>query len=715
MMDSKSFVFRFGDVEVREREFTLTRAGEVLPVQPKIFSVLLFLVHNPQRLITKEELLNAVWGDTAVTESSLTRIIALLRQLLGDDIGEQRYIATVAKIGYRFVCPVEVSEDAPGIPASADSANSGNGSAGEALPARSQGDGIRTFRRRWLLSAAVLALSLALFVWYLHHPLPPPRITGYTQITHDGHKKILAGADGTRLYFTQTGSNSIAQIAISGGEISPVPISVPDPELLDVSPNGSSFLVKSLNANWGLGPLWNVRILGGSVRRLGEAYSAAFSADGNSVAYSTANANGKTWGEIYLAHSDGTGVRKLASVGDDVGYIAWSPDGAVIRFSTLSDERIWEVASNGSNLHELLPGWRHSSSRCCGRWTPDGKFFLFLSWEPVIGGYATYAGDGGDIWALDERRGPSQKPKGPVQLTTGPIRWGAPFPSKDGGKIFSQVSTHHGELTRFDSKTKLFLPFLGGISAQGVVFSNDGKSIAYVTYPEGTLWKANRDGSSPVQLTDPPMQAFLPRWSPDGTQISFLGSSPGNAADGIFIVSSDGGILQRLLPEKSGLPTWSPNGRKIVFNPAAADGNTICRILDLDSHQVTTVPGSNDMGTPLWSPDGRYLAAGHGDGSHLMVFDFNTQQWSELAQKGPADSPQWSRDGQFIYFKRASGDRGVFRISVKGGPTEKIADLNDWHDAGWWGMWMGLDSTDAPLLLRDAASYDIYALTLSQE
>ena len=80
-----------------------------------------------------------------------------------------------------------------------------------------------------------------------------------------------------------------------------------------------------------------------------------------------------------------------------------------------------------------------------------------------------------------------------------------------------------GELSRFDSKTKQFLPFLGGISAQGVVFSKDGKSIAYVSYPEGILWKANRDGSNPVQLTDPPMQAFLPRWSPDSKQISFAG------------------------------------------------------------------------------------------------------------------------------------------------------------------------------------------------
>src|SRR5580704_15336474 len=110
-MANKSFVFRFDDVVVREREFTLTKAGQVLTVEPKAFRALLFLLHNPQRLISKEELLNSVWGDAAVTEGSLTRCIWLLRSVLGDDIRNPRYIETVATVGYRFKCPVEVSED----------------------------------------------------------------------------------------------------------------------------------------------------------------------------------------------------------------------------------------------------------------------------------------------------------------------------------------------------------------------------------------------------------------------------------------------------------------------------------------------------------------------------------------------------------------------------------------------------------------------------
>ena len=65
-MAGKSFVFRFDDVEVREQEFSLMKAGKVLAVEPKAFRALLFLLRNPQKLVSKEELLNSVWGDIAV-------------------------------------------------------------------------------------------------------------------------------------------------------------------------------------------------------------------------------------------------------------------------------------------------------------------------------------------------------------------------------------------------------------------------------------------------------------------------------------------------------------------------------------------------------------------------------------------------------------------------------------------------------------------------
>src|SRR3984893_3697626 len=81
-----------------------------MPGEPKAFRVLVFLLRNPHRLITKDELLDAVWSDCAVSENPLTRSVALLRRLLGDDTHEPRYIATVPTVGYRFLCDVQVTE-----------------------------------------------------------------------------------------------------------------------------------------------------------------------------------------------------------------------------------------------------------------------------------------------------------------------------------------------------------------------------------------------------------------------------------------------------------------------------------------------------------------------------------------------------------------------------------------------------------------------------
>jgi WD40 repeat protein len=322
----------------------------------------------------------------------------------------------------------------------------------------------------------------------------------------------------------------------------------------------------------------------------------------------------------------------------------------------------------------------------------------------------------GEIWALDERQGLFRRPPAePIRLAGGPIKWGRPIPGKDGSTVFAEGQTHRGELSRFDAQSKKFQPFLGGISAQGVSFSKDGKSIAYVSYPDGILWKANRDGSNPVQLIDPPMSAFLPRWSPDGTQIAFTGSTPDGPTN--YVVSSEGGSLRKIFTEDDGpesFPYWSPDGHKLAFN-GYADDRPIIRILDLDSRQVTTVPESVGMFGPRWSPDGRYLVIGTDDDLHIKIFDLKTQRWSELPQKGLEASPEWSRDGKFIYLRRPRGDPGVFRISVKGGAAEKIVDLKDWHDAGWWGKYLGLDPTDAPLLLRDIGSDDVYALTLEEK
>ncbi len=719
-------VFRFGVFEVDAATGELRKQGLRIRMQDQPAQFLLMLLDRAGEVVSREEIRRKLWPpDTFVDfDQGLGASLRKLRQALGDDAETPRYIETIPKQGFRFVAPVERISTLPQ-------------GATAVLPIRAilppAPEAHREFPQTqrhvsawWAILPVACVLSFFLG-WLLHIFRAAPvglRVSAYTKITYDGAPKTLIGTDGSRLYFESMWSDSIGQVGVTGGAISTIPVPIPYfafPE--DVSLDGSNFLISTDEKGFVLDrPQWNVRVPGGSLRRLPDGGGAAFSPDGNSVAFQTAE------GELWAVRSDGSGAQKLVS-GQSFpsliessadgstrffsGRVAWSPDRSQLRFG--SHDRLWEVSSSGANLHEVIPGWHLSSSQCCGSWTLDGRFFVFLD---VTRGPIAQP----EIWALSERRGLIPRPPAqPVQLTTGPIGWGQPIPGRDGKKIFATGNTHRGALSRFDQRTGQFQPFLDGISAQFVSFSKDGQFVAYVSYPEGALWRANRDGTNPVQLTDPPINAMLPRWSPDGSQILFTDFSAGQID--AFLVAASGGSPQRLLPENHEQlvdPNWSPDGKKVVFTTAGPfnrKGNL--RILDLATHQVAIVSGSDGIYSPRWSPDGRYIAAMPVDATGLMIFDLESQQWSELVPKdtqGTVGFPSWSRDGKFIYFLRiaASGDKGIFRIRAGGGDPERFAALKSIDLGGWW-SWMGLDPGDAPLVMRDTGSNDIYALTLEQE
>ena len=559
-------------------------------------------------------------------------------------------------------------------------------------------------QRQWLLPlAGLLAAAAFLVTALLTRPLPLPKVSNYVQLTHDGQPKALVGTDGSRLYLgfartiTYNATTGIMQMAASGGEPVRIPTASGAILPLSVSPDGTELLVKDNQGTDYTGQLWRLPILGGSPHRLGAlvGQDAAWSPDGKMLVYADGS-------ELFLARSDGTDSQKLISLPGQGFYPAWSPTGKKLRFTVIDNKTrgnsLWEVSAQGKNLHPLFPGWHNPADECCGKWTAEGKYFVFESQR--------------QIWTLPEK-GNFLRPSTdkPIQLTSSPLSLFTPLPSKDGKKLFIVGRNYRGELERGEPKSGGFMPFLSGISAEDVAFSKDGQWVAYVSYPEGILWRSKPDGSNKVQLTSAPLFAALPRWSPDGKQIAFYNYSVGKPGR-IYLVSAEGGNPQQLLPgdpDPKQDPDWSPDGNKIIFGSVPANKNSALRVFDLNTHHVSALPDSRGLFSPRWSPDGRYIVAMPSDSLSLMLFDFQTQRWSELA-KVRAAFPNWSRDGQYVYFLRWLDKPAVLRVRITDRKLEQVSDLTNLPTTGNIGPWLGLGPDDSLLLLKDMGTQDVYAL-----
>ena len=586
-----------------------------------------------------------------------------------------------------------------GLRAFEDAAQGGARSASTSTQSKPAGP----VQRRWLLPFSVLLLVAAvLLANYWVRPLPVPKVSNYVQLTHDGQPKALVGTDGSRLYlgFAKLEFNApigITQMSISGGEPVRIPAASNAILPLNISQDGAELLVKDNRGTDFRGQLWRLPVLGGSPDRLGTlvGQDAAWSPDGRMLAYTDGN-------ELFLAKRDGAEPRKLVSLTGKGFYPAWSAAGSKLRFTVVDyktlGSSLWEVSAQGTNLHPLFPGWHNPPDECCGKWTADGNYFVFQSQ--------------GQIWALSEKGTFLHHSTGkPIQLTSSPLGLFTPLPSKDGKKLFVVGRTYRGELERNESKSGRFTPFLSGISAEDVAFSKDGQWVAYVSYPEGILWRSKPDGTEKVQLSYPPLFAGTPRWSPDGKQIAFGDYSVGKLPR-IYLVSAEGGSPRQLLakdPEPQRDPTWSPGGDKILFSGREADSNPAIRVLDLNTHQVSTLPGSRSLYSGRWSPDDRYIVAMPMDSLSLVLFDLRTQKWSQLT-KVRAGFLNWSRNGQYVYFLRWLVNPAVMRIRITDGRVEQVSDLTNLPTIGNLGPWLGLGPDDSPLVLKDTGTQDIYAL-----
>jgi Tol biopolymer transport system component/DNA-binding winged helix-turn-helix (wHTH) protein len=705
-------VIRFGLFELDLDSRELRKSGVRIKLQEQPFLILAQLVERPGAIVTREELKKKLWpGDTFVDfDISLNSAVKKLRLALNDDSENPRFVETLYRRGYRFIAPVAAVGNSDQIQLLESRSKS---------PATAEPRPIRAGSKP-IIGAAIVALLLIAVAFWLRPPLPPPRIISTTQITHDNLPKDQVVTDGPRLYFQETVNDQqvLSQVSADGGEVVQISTPFPNMAVLDLSPTASEILVQSfdiantlMSTNF-LGPLWMVPVPAGSPRRLGNltAAGAAFSSDGKRLVFVA----GK---DLDLANADGSNVRKLASVSGDAFVPKFSPDGTHVRFSVLDRNTgsitLWDVATNGTGLQPLLPAWHQATGECCGNWTPDGKYFVFM---------ALHASS--EIWALQARVGLFHKSTSePLRITTGPLNYFSPVPSPDGRRLFVIGEQPRAELQRYDASSEQFTPFLSGISAGELDFSRDAQFVTYVTYPEGTLWRSRTDGSERRQLTYSPLIASLPRWSPDGKRIAFAAATAASSLLKLVVISSDGGTPEELLPDESGNvddPNWAPDGNSLIFSRSPVWGSAnpkdfVLVRLDLKTGKLSELPDTGGLFAPRWSPDGRYLSGLTSNQDKLMMMEVATGKWAELATGQDIEYPNWSRDSQNLFFESTDNrGRALFRVNVSTRRAVRVLSLERMRrpSVPFGVQWSGLALDDSTLIMRDVGTREIYALTL---
>ena len=707
-------VIRFGIFELDLRRRELRKSGVRIKLHEQPFQVLALLVERPGEIVTRDQLQQKLWpSDTFVDfDLSLNSAVKKLRQALGDDSDNPRFVETLYRRGYRFVAPVTIQapERTPSEPSresqspSVIELNAGD-DLSRARTTIAPPSVLKLSRGRWLWALVFLSILAAVAAYWITWQ-PTPRVIGYTQITRGGRVHAPMGSlatDGQRLYFQEMDNERfvVGEVSVSGGESTIAAAEFSNTFLSDVAPDGSSMLIANFKDTSGeSSPIWIVPLPAGSPRQLDViAHAVTWTADGKHLIFS----NGP---DVREAAADGSQPRTLAHLSSRLFDIRVSPDGSKIR-GTLSDLKtgfstIWEMNRDGSKPHPLLPGWSQEPHQCCGHWTPDGRYFVFASFS-----------DGRtNIWASPEHRYWFQPSAKPVQLTNGPLEFTMPVPSQDGRRIFAFGEQPRTEVLRYDGRA--FVSYMQGESASDLAFSPDGELVAYVSIPDQALWVRRTDGSGRIELTNSGlMEAELPRWSPDGKQIAFMARTV-NTDWRAYLVDATGGNLRELVPgAAAGFdPSWSPDGKSVVIasNDLGPTSNRI-EIVDLATHKSTPVPGGENLFSPRWSPDSRYIAGITTDSQKLMLFDRDSQRWSELVQMG-IGFPSWSHDSKYLYFDSIlTDDPAMFRVRIADHTLERIVSLKG-IDRYWGivGEWSGLAPDDSILLTRDTSNSDVYAL-----
>jgi len=511
----------FGPFRMDRQKRLLVHGSETLPLPPKAFEVLLFLIDNRNRVIEKSEFMKAVWPDSFVEEGNLSQNIFLLRKTFGDGQDGQRYILTVPGVGYRFVPEVtekEVAEQQEQAPAQSP-ATTGPVSAdpGPALPPRRS----PTQRITVYVAALVLVLMIGVALYPRHRTTP--QALRETQLTTNAAEASLTAAaispDGNYLAFADEHGLYVRQT--TSGETHPLPMpSGARIYRLSWFPDGTKVLATGITAEKPIPSVWSISLLGRTLHKLRE----------------------------------------------DVEEATPSPDGSKILFTTKLESEIWVMGSNGEEPRKILSGAAQDAFGYLA-WFPDGKRILFLRY-PLVGPNAV------ESLALDGAQPAivvsAHNLNASVFLRDGRLFYDVWGPSGNDGAISLwevRVDLENGRAT---GGTHTFTQWKNtGVSDLSV--TSDGKRVVFLKgNPQGDVYVGNLEqnghtltSSRRLTLNDRDDQPS--DWTPDSKSVLFFSNR--NGTYDIFRQSIDETAAQALVENKRYKirPRMSPDGNWVLY------------------------------------------------------------------------------------------------------------------------------------------------------
>jgi DNA-binding winged helix-turn-helix (wHTH) protein/Tol biopolymer transport system component len=678
---SKTARIQVGEFEVDLQWGELRHKGEKIKLQERPFQILATLLERPGEIVRRDEIQKKLWPGTVVDfEHSINTAVNKLREALGDNVENPRYIQTVPRYGYRLIAHVETAT-ASRIP-EVDTFSPPSQGASQATSLQKRR--LSAISPRTVLVPLALAIGL-LFLFALPRKNPPPH-TVWKQVTNfsDSATSPAFSSDGRMLTFIRGPETFVTpgQIYVKvwpEGEPVQLTHDASRKQAPAFSPDGSRVAYTATDSNYEWNT-WVASVLGGEPERLLPNAAALTWADKQHVIFSEAKSAWRMG--VYTAAESRNGEREIymPKSGGGMAHRSWlSPDGKWVLISEM-DTIGWRpcsIVTFFGNASKKIVG--PPDARCTyAGWSPDGQMMYF----------SADAGDGFHIWRQHFPDG------APEQITFGPTEEEGIAVSPDGQALITsagiRVSTVWLRDQRGDRQISAegfaTVPGLGFGSAAGhSIFSPDGKRLFYLVrkgasreFNSGELWVADIDsGRTQVVLPGTSMSEF--DIAPDGEHVAFAAFDKEGSSH-VWVGSLD----RRFPPRKLTLKF----ARKPYFR---AEGNIYFLVTEDDQEYLYRV-GSNEMAPQKISPEPMEDFKGISPSGDWWLSGFNPVV-AHPANGGSSVplcnfcAPGWGADGRFIYVRfREAGEAGGGRTMAidlpvgKELPTLRPYGLNSVND-----------------------------------